>query len=385
MKAATFIIFLSVILVTYGSVHLYIYNRAMQSLSSLSSHKGLFILVLLFLFLSLIVGKIVERVSPSAFTDVLTWIGSFWMAIVLFVFLSLVIIDLFRLINWIVPYFPSFMVSNIVKTKFVMANIVIISSFSLVLGGYINLMTPKIKNFELTVDKKAGNLSELNIVAVTDIHLSTVFNKKRVAKLVDRINELEPDIVLFGGDVIEDNLATVKKHKLLEYFNGVKSKYGVYSITGNHEYIGGAFKDWDYYEDNNIKLVRDEAIKIDECFYIVGREDYQMGNFVNKRRKELVELVEGLDTELPIILLDHQPYKLEEAKNNGVDLQISGHTHNGQIWPFNYITGAIFEEDWGYLKKDNTHYYISCGYGTSGPPIRTGNRPEIINIKLKFK
>ena len=92
----------------------------------------------------------------------------------------------------------------------------------------------------------------------------------------------------------------------------------------------------------------------------------------------------GIDKERPIILMDHQPYNLEEASSNQVDLQISGHTHNGQLWPFNYLTDAIYEISRGYKKKGNTHIYVSSGVGTWGPPVRTGNRPEIVNIRLNF-
>ena len=92
-----------------------------------------------------------------------------------------------------------------------------------------------------------------------------------------------------------------------------------------------------------------------------------------------------VDNSFPVILMDHQPFKLEEAVNNKVDLQLSGHTHNGQLWPFNYITDMVYELTWGYKKKENTHFYVSCGAGTWGPPVRTGSRPEIVNVVLKFE
>ena len=93
----------------------------------------------------------------------------------------------------------------------------------------------------------------------------------------------------------------------------------------------------------------------------------------------------GVDKSLPIILMDHQPFKLDEAVRNGVDVQLSGHTHHGQLWPFHFITKKVYELSWGYKLKGNTHVYVSSGVGTWGPPVRTGNRPEIVHLRLRFR
>ena len=94
--------------------------------------------------------------------------------------------------------------------------------------------------------------------------------------------------------------------------------------------------------------------------------------------------MKGVDHSMPVILMDHQPFGLHEAVENGVDLQLSGHTHHGQLWPFSFITKRVYELSWGYLKIGDTHFYVSCGVGTWGPPVRTGNSPEIMNIILSF-
>jgi predicted MPP superfamily phosphohydrolase len=109
-----------------------------------------------------------------------------------------------------------------------------------------------------------------------------------------------------------------------------------------------------------------------------------MSQFSDNRRKALKELVAGIDRSAPLILMDHQPFGLEEGVENGIDLQLSGHTHHGQLWPLNYITRAIYQVSWGYVKLGETHVYVSCGVGTWGPPVRTGNRPEILDITLHF-
>jgi predicted MPP superfamily phosphohydrolase len=134
-----------------------------------------------------------------------------------------------------------------------------------------------------------------------------------------------------------------------------------------------------------VKVLRDGFEKINDSFYVVGREDRAIRQFTGGRRKDLKEILSGADKSLPLIMMDHQPFGLNDAFENGIDLQLSGHTHNGQLWPINYIVEKIYELSWGYKINGNTHYYVSCGAGGWGPPVRTGSRPEIINFRISFE
>jgi len=158
---------------------------------------------------------------------------------------------------------------------------------------------------------------------------------------------------------------------------------GVYASTGNHEYIGGVERSVEYLVEHGITVLRDTSLVIDSVFILAAREDRDK-NRSQTPRLTINELLEHLDHTKPIILLDHQPYKLNDAMLAGIDLQISGHTHHGQLWPFGYITQKIFEVSRGYKQKGNSHFIVSTGFGTWGPPIRTGNRPEIMEITLSF-
>ena len=130
-------------------------------------------------------------------------------------------------------------------------------------------------------------------------------------------------------------------------------------------------------------MLLDEVITLPNGIQLVGRNDHSAGRGAYGP-KPLAELITGIDREKPIVVMNHQPFNLQEAADAQVDLHLSGHTHNGQLWPFNYITKAMFELSWGYLKKGDTHFYVSSGYGTWGPSVRTGNRPEVVIFKLKF-
>jgi len=276
------------------------------------------------------------------------------------------------------------MIKNPEKVKQLVALCVMIFVTTAVVGGYINARSINVIDYKIYIHKKAGNLKSLNIVMASDIHLGTVLGKSFMEKIADKINSLNPEIVLFAGDIIDEDIAPVLKDNMGTAIEKIKSKYGTYAITGNHEYIGGVEAACDYLSRHGINVLRDSIAEIDNSFYIIGREDLSINRFSHKHRKELKTLIDSIDSSKPLILMDHQPFKLNEAFENKIDLQLSGHTHNGQLWPLNYLISKIYELGWGYRVNGITHYYVSCGVGGWGPPIRTGSVPEIVNIKLIF-
>jgi hypothetical protein len=251
--------------------------------------------------------------------------------------------------------------------------------------GHVNALVPVTKSLALTIHKRVDGERQLKIVAASDIHLGTVIGRQRFDRIVERIDELNPDVILLPGDIVDEDLAPVIRENLGEQLRALSSRYGVFAVTGNHEYIGGVEAAVAYLREHGVTVLRDETYVLPGGVTIVGREDRSLVQMAHGKRKELGELLSGVDMTHPIILMDHQPFHLEEAERNGVDLQLSGHTHHGQLWPLNYITNAIYEVSMGYKKKGNTHIYVSCGIGTWGPPVRTGNRPEIVDLNLSFE
>ncbi len=195
---------------------------------------------------------------------------------------------------------------------------------------------------------------------------------------------LKPDIVLLIGDIIDEDIKPVIRQNLGETLRKIESKYGVFGVNGNHEYIGGVDEACKYLEQHGITMLRDSAIVIANSFVLIGREDISGNRFMGKPRKPLDKIISKIDTSMPNILLDHQPLSLNDAVVNNIDLILCGHTHHGQLWPFNLITKAVYEVSCGYKLKNNTNIYVSCGVGTWGPPIRTSCRPELLNLRLKF-
>lgn len=379
------IVFFSVFFAVYAAINYYIFIRGWQALTIYPHLKIIYLIVFLIVSLSFIISKFLTERIPSFLYDALQWIGSFWFAFMLYFILSIVLLDVLRIINYFFSFFPASVINNYDVLKFGILIAVIVISSAIVFAGYINTRVLNVKNLEITLDKRSSPLNELRIVSFADIHLTAMNNEKLLSRIIDKSNELNPDIVLIPGDFVDEKSGWLKTRGIGESFFRIKSKYGVYACTGNHEYIVGVSDASEFIMSHNIKLLQDEMIVVDSSFCIAARDDRSKKQFTGKNRKPLKEILGERNANLPLILMDHTPFGLEEAEENKVDLQLSGHTHHAQLWPLNFITQMIYEKDYGYLKKGNTQYYVTCGVGTWGPPVRTGSRTEIVNIKVNFE
>ena len=220
---------------------------------------------------------------------------------------------------------------------------------------------------------------------VSDIHLGTIVQSDTLSKMVKTVNELKPDLILFAGDVFEENIEPSEKQQVSDNFRKLSAPYGVFAVLGNHEYIGSnADETIKYLGDSGVKVLRDSVQQIDGSFYLIGRDDISGARYNGAPRQDLKNLMDGVDRSLPVLLMDHQPSHLDEPVQQGVDLQLSGHTHAGQLFPIRLVTSRIFEDDWGLMRKGDFQLIVSSGYGTWGPPIRLGNTPEVVDIMIKF-
>ncbi|MBZ0199215.1 MAG: metallophosphoesterase [Ignavibacteriaceae bacterium] len=378
-------IFFIIFFVVYGSANFYLIYRGLEALTGYPVLKIIYSVVFIVAALSYIFTRFVNERLPEGLYDFLLWVGSLWFAFMLYFFLWVIFIDLLRLANYIIPFFPAFVKDNIAVTKIITFSVVLVSTCVIVFAGYLNTRKINMKTIEITAAKGSADIDSLNIVMASDFHLTPVNDGKLLKQIVEKMNSLKPDIILLPGDIVDEKGKILDRKKIGAAFEKLKPKYGIYASTGNHEYISGVKQGIEYMERHGINVLRDTSIKIDDKFYIAAREDRSKNNFSKSKRKTINEVLTGVDKNYPIILLDHTPLQLEEAMNNDITLQLSGHTHHGQMFPINLITKAIYEISWGYLKKGNTHYYVSSGVGTWGPPVRLGSRSEIVNIKIKFE
>ncbi|MEN6461169.1 MAG: metallophosphoesterase [Syntrophomonas sp.] len=304
------------------------------------------------------------------------------MAVLYYLLLAVLMVDIIRLIN----YWTGIIPKNLYKSPALIGVGVLLLVLLLVLYGTWNANHPVVKNYEVSINKKAGNLDEMRIVVVSDLHLGWIVGIDRMADMVKRINSLQPDLVLIAGDTIDEGIDPSAEQKIPAMIGMLNPRFGTYAVLGNHEYISGNVQTTISNLDKaGIKVLRDQYVKVADNFYVVGRDDRSCKRYTGKERLALSKVMAGIDNKrLPIILLDHEPVDLNIAEEEGVDLQFSGHTHLGQLFPNNFITGLIYEDDWGYHKKANLQVIVSCGFGTWGPPIRIGNCPEILNVLVRF-
>jgi hypothetical protein len=328
-----------------------------------------------------IVAKILESKHSSVITDILNIVGGFWLAFMLYGFLFFLLSDIILLILRIPGIISGDKIFLFRKWSFI-----IISSASslLIIGGFINAIIPVIREYNITINKPAGSVKTLRIAAVSDIHLGSVIRKRSLKKMSAMIKDMKPDLVLLLGDIVDGEIGPVMRGDLLQYFTWPKCVDGLYAITGNHEFIGGANRTIPYIESKGIRVLKDEMVTLEGGIQLIGRIDRDSYRFYRKERLPLGELMKLADTTKPVILLDHQPFHLDETAKYGIDLQLSGHTHNGQMWPLNYVTRMIYELSYGYLKKRNTNFIVSSGYGLWGPRIRSGSRSEVLLININF-
>lgn len=383
MKTSAIVIFITLALLVYFLINFYIFRRGVQALSGAGVYRTIFIYLFLLFALAYPLGRFAENISRNSLTEFLVYAGSFYLGIMVYALLFILVIDLLRLVNHFIGFFPAVIRNNPLKSAQLTTLLVTLATVIIVLIGHINTLYPRIRKLDLKINKTVVGMQELNIVVVSDIHLGTIIRNGHLEKIINKVNDLDPDIVLLPGDIVDEDIGPLIDQNMSHTLTKIKSRLGVYAITGNHEYFGGVKQAVTYIEKGNVKVLQDTAVKVANKFYIIGRKD-RMAEQLGNGRKTLEEILVDVDKSYPMILMDHQPFQLDAAERNGIDLQLSGHTHHGQLFPFNFITRAVYELSWGYIRRGNTQYYVSCGVGTWGPPIRTNSVPEIVQINIRF-
>jgi predicted MPP superfamily phosphohydrolase len=346
----------------------------------------LYWVIFIFIALSFVIGRFAKDKVPHFFERFLNILGGYWMAAFLYFIILLGVLDIVKLILGIKRF--SFIGTNALQKIYLMSNMGTVIIVAILLGyGTYNASNLKTTKYVMKIDKNAGTVKKLNVVMLSDLHLGDIVNKQRLAKMVSKINELKPDIVILAGDIIDDYIEPFIKQDMAVEFRKIHSKYGVYAVFGNHEYYGGAIDKiaYEYKNSANFNLLRDEIVKIDNSFYIVGREDISYERISKTKRKNIAELLVNTEVGLPVIIIDHQPVNLSEGEKAGADVQFSGHTHHGQFSPASIVTNKLFENDFGLLQKGTFNVVVSSGVGTWGPPIRIGTTSEIVQVEIEFK
>jgi hypothetical protein len=385
------LLFFGIFFSVYGLVNFYIGYHGWRFFKTvgLIVNPWVYWPIFWFIALSYILSRAANHHLPNFIYEPLHIAGAYWLGAMMYFFLFLLAFDgaflavrFLRLIPAAAPFIPKISAPHLIRT---LGPLIITAVFILLAYGSVNARRPVVTRYEIDIPKKAGNLDEIRIAMVSDIHLGSIVNGKRLAGLVERVNKLKPDLILLPGDVLDEDLGPFIHQNMDGTLRKFSAPLGVFAVPGNHEYIGRRLEEFAAHLANaGIKLLIDDTYKVADSFYIVGRDDLAAERFGGKKRMPLGEITAGLDKTLPLLLMDHQPYHLEQAESAGIDLQVSGHTHRGQLWPGRLVTSRIYELDYGLKQKGGTNIIVSSGYGTWGPPIRIGNKPEIVEILVKF-
>ncbi|MDD8015373.1 MAG: metallophosphoesterase [Acidobacteriota bacterium] len=388
MRKPEMILFLAVALGIYGLINLYVFHRGWQALEGFPRVRLVFAVLLGFLILSFPASRFLASASDNhgRFAGPAIWIGSLYLALMLYLLLLTAAADLVRLLNSFLGFFPGVVTGQPQKAGFFTAVGIFGAALLIVIAGYLNSLNPRSRILEVRIGKAAGPRKGLNIVMASDIHLGIIIGSARLEKLVRQINHLHPDLVCLPGDIVDESVYPAEEERMIATLKKIRAPLGVFSVPGNHEYFSGLEKNVEYLRRGGVRVLQDEVVEVDKSFYLGGRKDPTVLRRGEGRLPTKVILEEGrVDLSRPVILLDHQPLNLSEAEGAGIDLQLSGHTHAGQLFPLNLVNKAVYEKNWGYHRRGRTQFYISCGAGTWGPPVRTGSIPEIVLIKITFE
>jgi predicted MPP superfamily phosphohydrolase len=306
-------------------------------------------------------------VLPSWMTRALYVAGTTWLFVFLYLLPATALRDLFLWADgrwWHLTGFPRW------ASYAVMAGVVAV----VLVAGHVRYLAKERVELVAETGKMTGD--GLTLVFISDLHLGHGIGARELARWVDMINAEHPDAVLIGGDVVDNDVRPLEEGNMAAHLRRLEAPLGVFACPGNHEYIAGIDRSVRFLTGAGVQVLRDSTVEVGGKFLLVGRDDRS-----NPRRAPLKKLLEGRQGELPVIVLDHQPVEL--SATTGVDLQLSGHTHRGQVWPVSWLTDALYEVSHGFRRVGETGVYVTSGIGLWGGKFRIGTRSEYVVIRLR--
>ena len=344
--------------------------------------RGLLVLVGL-LFATLVLQPIGERTWPRRFTRLVAWPAAIWMGTAWLLLVALGISGAIGLL--LGAAFPPETTESVAAARVRAFAVVGLTLPAVVAALRQGLSRPAVKRVEVTLPRWPAALDGFRIAQISDIHIGSLLGRDFAAWLVDRVNGLSPDLVAVTGDLVDGSV----KHLAEEAapFAGLRGRLGVYFVTGNHDHYSNAESWSDAVADMGMRVLRNEHLVMGEDearFVLAGVDDHRSGQFPgDSGGEDLDAALAGLEADLPVILLAHDPSTFKKAHARGIDLQLSGHTHGGQIWPFRYLVRAAIPFVAGLHHLGSAALYVSRGTGFWGPPMRLGAPAEITDLVIR--
>ena len=354
-----------------------------------------FAVVYLFMALSPVIAFLLPK---SAVAIVIRRISTYWIGIMLYSLLYMVLFDLLRLIAKHTKLKNTLLFSR--GSVISIGSVVVACAVATCLYGIFNARNIKVNEYSVTVNKSCGSEKHLKAVLVADLHMGYAIGVDHITNMVEKINEQNADIVIIAGDIFDNSYDGMDDPEGIKaQLKSIKSKYGVYAVYGNHDIdekiLMGFTFDWggkqlnsekmtNFIKECDIKLINDESVLINDEFYLVGRRDTDKPGTEDGTRAEISELTKDLDKTKPIFVLSHEPDELQKTADAGADIDFSGHTHDGQLFPGNLTIGLFWENPCGMIKKDNMYSIVTSGVGVYGTFMRVGTDAEICSVDIDF-
>lgn len=377
----------------------YLWMGTCHSILRTLGFRLIFAVIYVLLSTSLLTGFLIK--NPKSLHRILKITGNYFLGIFLYTLVIILLADFGRILLKYV-FHASWIHS---RTAFTVAGaicallILLLSACGIFHAKYI-----KTTSYDVIINKTIPERTSMKVVLLADTHFGYNAGVLHARELVRKINKQKPDLVCIAGDIFDNEYDAIRNpEKLEKTLRGIKSTYGVYACWGNHDLneeilAGFTFKHKDgdlsdikdprmkkFLKDSNIHILEDESVLINDQFYVIGRKDASLTEKIHETRKAPAQLTEKLNRDKPIIMIDHQPKELQELADAGVDLDLCGHTHNGQTFPGNFTIKLMWENPCGLLSKDNMTNITTSGAGVWGPAMRIGTDSEICSINIQLK
>ncbi|HEX7501862.1 MAG TPA: metallophosphoesterase [Acidobacteriota bacterium] len=361
----------------YFLVSLYVYTRLKRLLAASQLGRRIFSFVYLSLVLAYPLVELISHASQAKFLKYVLLFGYYSLPFLLYLFLLTALGELLLLLNRVVKIVPLKFIRNRAFAR-AMLGILLAGTMGIVVLGRIHYENIKVNEYRIEIPGQSAKIDHLLIALAADFHISDVTEPRLIETIIGKINSTHPDIVLLAGDLLEGDRPGFEVSRYAALFRRLRAKYGVYASLGNHDYQR-VINHSNFFDLAGIKVLEDRFVIIDQSFCLAGRSDSHQGI-----KRSLDQVLGGAPRNFPIILMDHRPSNFAETLRHPVDIQLSAHTHHGQLFPINLITQLKYDLSWGYRHIQRTHFFVTCGVQTWGPPVRTVGDSEIMLIRVTF-
>jgi predicted MPP superfamily phosphohydrolase len=376
-------LFLLIYFSIYGGVHLYAFLKLKRGFSLEFPVYLILAIFMILMVVAPIVVRISERHGHEALARGLAYIGFTWMGLVFIFFSVSFFFDIYRLLHFLARMLTQRPLADFTLSLRNFCTLAILFSFAVVIYGYFEALHIRTEHVTVQTNKMPKEIGRLRVVQISDVHLGLIVGKSRLKRILRQVKNARPDILVSTGDLVDGQMDDLEA--LTDMFQNIPTRYGKFAITGNHEFYAGIDRALAFTEKAGFIMLRGEGITVSNLINVAGVDDPARKRYGPDRAASEKALLEKMPREKFTLFLKHQPVISSESLGM-FDLQLSGHTHKGQIFPFNLVTKIYYRMHTGLSKVNgNALLYVSRGSGTWGPPVRFLSPPEVTVIDITTK